>query len=308
LDVKKAAYTTQVNVLFQWLLLPTLLFFYSNSHADLPITVENLLSDKGKVRLELSATYANAEHRGIDASGSISIQTGANSFVTIPSQIGERLSNTDALVTTTGIRYGLTKDTEIYARTSAIAINNRSENDVGITQNSNDSHFADAWMGMNYRIRNDADKPALLGFTEIQAAEQQVDGNIAYGKAILLGLTTYQTYDPVVLSLTGTTQLNTKRKDGNIDYQPGNSLSLSPSVGFAVNDKVTLSTGLTWRMRQADKLDGEEKGIRRTNTSLDLGLGYALGKRDTLHLSTRPQVSGNGDVQVVANWIHRLEN
>lgn len=120
-------------------------------------------------------------------------------------------------------------------------------------------------------------------------------------------MTTYQTYDPVVLSLTGAVQLNASRKDGDSDYQPGNSVSLSPSVGFAVNDKVTLTTGLTWQMRQAAQIDGEKTGIRRTNTSLDLGLGYALSKLDTLNLSARPQVSGNGDVQVVANWIHRLE-
>lgn len=277
------------------------------SRADLPLTVENLLSDKGKVLLELSASYANSEHSGVDASTPIAIQTGTASFVNVPTQVGERISNTDALVTTAGVRYGLSSNTEIYTRASVIGIDSRAANSDGSTQNHTNSHFADAWVGMNRRIRDDADKPALFGFAELQAAEQQTDGNNAYGKSLLAGFTTYQTYDPVVLSLTGATQLNAVRKDGGKDYQPGNSLSLSPFVGFAVNDKVTLTTGLTWRMRQADKIDGKETGIRRTTTSLDLGLGYALGKHDTLSLSARPQVSGNGDVQVVANWIHRLE-
>ncbi|WGZ93175.1 MAG: transporter [Candidatus Thiothrix putei] len=283
------------------------LLFSSPASADLPLTVENLLSDKGKLRLELSASYANSERRGVETSDPVEIQTGANSFVYIPTLVGERLSNSDALVTTAGIRYGLTKDTEIYARASAIGIDRRAETASGDTLKDSESRFADAWLGVNQRIRDDADKPALFVFGEIQAAERQDSGKNIYGKSLTAGFTTYQTYDPVVLSLTGAAQLNATRKDGSTEHRPGNSLSLSPSVGFAVNDKVTLTTGLTWRLRQADNVDGKETGIRRTTTSLDLGLGYALGKRDTLNLSARPQVSGNGDVQVVANWIHRLE-
>ncbi len=297
----------QPNFLTSWLLLPAFLLFPISAYADLPLTVENLLSDKGKARLELSGSYANSERRGVEASAPIAVQTGPSSYTNVPTLIGERISNSDALVTTAGIRYGLTGDTEIYARASAIGIDRRAETATGKTIKDTESHFADAWVGVNHRIRDDADKPALFVFGEIQVAERQLGGDNAFGKSALAGFTTYQTYDPVVLSLTGSTQLNASRKDGGKDHRPGNSLSLSPSVGFAVNDKVTLTTGLTWRMQQADETNGKETGIRRTNTSLDLGLGYALSKRDMLNLSARPQVSGNGDVQVLANWIHQLE-
>ena len=33
----------------------------ASAHADLPLTVEDLITDKGKVKLDLSLAYANAE-------------------------------------------------------------------------------------------------------------------------------------------------------------------------------------------------------------------------------------------------------
>jgi long-subunit fatty acid transport protein len=278
------------------------------AHADLPLTVENLLSDKGKVRINLSATYANSERRGVDASDPLIVQTGPTSFVTIPTTVGENLTNTDALITSTGIRYGLTHKDEIYGRVSALAVDSRSINSTGDTFSATDSRFADAWLGINHEFRNNTDRAALIGFVEYQLAEKQADGTTAKGKSYLFGGTAYQTYDPLVLSITGAVQLNDNRQVAGTDFEPGNSLTLSPSVGFAVNDKVTLTSGINWRIQQASTRDGSVEGIRRTRTSLNLGMGYALGKTDTLNFSVRPQVSGEGDVQTSLNWIHHLKN
>lgn len=33
--------------------------------ADLPLTVENLITDKGKIKFELSVTYANTDRKGV---------------------------------------------------------------------------------------------------------------------------------------------------------------------------------------------------------------------------------------------------
>jgi len=282
------------------------LLFAPSVYADLPLTVENLLSDKGKVRVNLSATYANSERQGVDASNPLIVQTSPTTFVTVPTTIGESLTNTDALITTAGIRYGLTHKDEIYGRVSTLAADSRLLSATGEVSNASDSQFADAWVGVNHKFRNNTDKVALLGFAEVQLAERQSDGSTAQGKSFVVGGTAYQVYDPVVLSLTSSVQVNQSRDVGGISYQPGNSLTLSPSVSFAVNDKVTLTTGINWRMREAATRDGVDEGIRRTRTNLNLGLGYALGKTDTLNLSVRPQVSGNGNVQMSLNWSHHL--
>lgn len=289
------------------IILSTVLFGSNYAYADLPLTVENLLSDKGKTRFEFSTTYVNSERRGIDAADPITVQTGPATFVEIPSIVGERSTNTDAVVVSTGIRYGLTNKDEIYGRVSGVSVDSRSENLLGEVSKISDTRFSDAWVGINHKFRDDTDKAALFGFAELQLAEKQSDDSTAKGKSAVIGMTTYQTYDPVVLSLTGAVQVNGKRDVNGIDYKPGNSLILSPSVGFAVNDKVTLTSGVNWRMKQEDEYNGTKTGIKRTSTSLNLGLGFALGKKDTLNFAVQPQVSGDGDVQMNLNWIHHLE-
>ena len=89
--------------------------------ADLPLTVEDLITDKGKIKLDLSIAYANADRHGISTGEPITVQTGATSFVTLPTQIGESLGNSDSAVATLGLRYGLTGKAEIYTRLSGLA-------------------------------------------------------------------------------------------------------------------------------------------------------------------------------------------
>ncbi|MFZ1181104.1 MAG: hypothetical protein WAN92_06250 [Herbaspirillum sp.] len=83
--------------------------------ADLPLTVEDLITDKGKLKLEASISYANADRQGISTDDPLTIQTGPTSFITLPTRIGESISNSDTTVATLDLRYGLTARAEIYA-------------------------------------------------------------------------------------------------------------------------------------------------------------------------------------------------
>jgi hypothetical protein len=160
---------------------------------------------------------------------------------------------------------------------------------------------------LNHRFRDALDAPAILGFLEVQVAQKQTDDSSVHGKSLVTGFTTYQTYDPVVLSLTGSLQFNLKRELAGNNYQPGHRLSLVPSVGFAVNDKVTLTTGVSWSLQQADKVNGEKVGIKLTRTELNQGLGYALGKNDTLNLSAGANISGESSASIRINWMHKVQ-
>lgn len=84
------------------------LFAIRSAWADLPLTVEDILTDKGRVRLDLSLAYANSERTGVAVGEPVIVQTGRASFVTLPGQVGERISNSDSLVGAFGLRYGVT--------------------------------------------------------------------------------------------------------------------------------------------------------------------------------------------------------
>lgn len=274
----------------------------ASAHADLPLTVEDLITDKGKVKLDLSVAYANSDRQGVSTGDPITIQTGATSFVTLPTLVGESRGNSDTLVGTLGLRYGLTSKAEVFARTSYLYSSSRSS-DVSGFSNSNDSRFTDAWAGINYQFKKDDDTPALLGFAEIALREKHENSSSSF-KSALVGLTTYKAIDPVVLSLTTAYRFNQSRKDGEADYKPGNLLLLNPSIAFAVNDRVTLTTGMQWTSRQADKWGGQVQGFRRTSSDLLLGVGYGISKGSTLNLSFKSNVSGSNGADLRLNWLH----
>lgn len=270
--------------------------------ADLPLTIEDLITDKGKVKLDLSLAYANVDRQGVSTGEPIVVQTGPTSFITLPTAIGVSQGNSDTLVGTLGLRYGLTAKAEIYARASALTSSQRSSGVSG-TSSEHDGRFADAWAGMNVQFKKDDATPALLGFAELAVAEKHRHDTAGF-KSAMFGATTYRAIDPIVLSATLGYRLNRTRDDGGRDYRPGNLLLINPSVGFAVNDRVTLTTGLQWTRRQADKLDGVAQGIDRTATDLVLGAGYGIDRGNTLNASFKANASGSDGAELRVNWLY----
>lgn len=270
--------------------------------ADLPLTIEDLITDKGKVKLDLSFAYANVDRQGVSTGAPIVVQIGPASFVTIPTAIGTSVGNSDTFVGTFGLRYGLTARTEIYARASGLTSSQRVSGLSG-TSSSSETRFADAWAGVNVQFKKDDDTPALLGFAELALDEKHRHDTASFRSA-MLGVTTYHAIDPVVLSLTAGYRINRSRKDGGQDYRPGNLLLLNPSVGFAVNDRVTLTTGLQWTRRQADRIDGSPQGIARTATDLILGAGYGFDRGNTLNATFKANTSGDNGAEFRMNWLY----
>jgi len=273
--------------------------------AELPLSIEDIITDKGKVKLELSMSYANLESSGISVGEPFVVQTGPTSFITLPTSIGERTTNSDSLIGTLGLRYGLTSNTEIYTRTNYLHFNQRSIEADGTKDSSDHNRWADAWGGINYRFKKDDDTPAILGFSEIAFYEKHNESRSSL-KSAIMGFTTYKAIDPVVLSLTASYQFNKERKDGKIDYKPGNLILVNPSVAFAVNDRITLITGMQWINRTPDRLNRQDQGMRRTSTDLVLGVGYGVTKGNTLNLIFKSNASGRGGADLRLNWLYTL--
>jgi len=271
--------------------------------ADLPLTIEDLITEKERFKLELSLTYANAEQQGISVGQPITVQVGSTSFISIPAWVGERRGNTDALVGAAGLRYGLSEKAEIYARASYLRTEQRNTDASGDSQSS-ESRFADAWAGVNYQFKQDDETPALLGFAEMALREKHRFSSASF-KSALLGLTTYKAIDPVVFSLTGAYRINRSRKDGDVDYRPGNLLLLNSSLGFAVNERVTLTTGMQWSSRRADQY-GKERGLRYTRTDLLLGASYGFTGKSVININLKANVSGQDGADLLLSWLRQF--
>lgn len=180
---------------------------------DLPLTVEDLITDKGKFKLDLSFAYANRDHHGVSTGEPVLVQTGATSFVAVPGRVGESTGNTDSYVPTIGLRYGATAKAEVYARASMVANSERGQ-DVNGVRTSRSSHFSDFWAGINYQFKEDGDTPAVLGFAELALGERRREDNARF-KSAVLGVTVYKAIDPVVFSVTSSYRFARSSQEGH---------------------------------------------------------------------------------------------
>lgn len=269
--------------------------------ADSPLPVEDMITDEGQVRLEAGLTYVNQDRENVEIGDSLIVQVGSNAFVEVPQELNERDSVTDTVVATLGGRYGVTPDWELYARGSYLFRQSRASGLSGIS--SDDANrFAEAWLGTNYRLSDDGSTPALFVFAEGAIAERHSEDD-AFGRSWKAGVTTYRAIDPIVFTLTASYRWNAPRDNGGRDFDPGDTLSINPSIAFAVNDRVTLSSGVHWKSRQADRFDGEADEPRRTITDLSFGVGYGATRSATLYATAKANASGSRGAELRLEWL-----
>ena len=260
------------------------------ARADLPLSLEDVMTDKGKLKLDASVTYINSESSRSELAAPVYIQTGAASFISVPTEIQENGSNSDMLVGTLGLRYGLTGNTDIYGSGSYLWRENRQFN--GESSKTRDNPLSDVSLGISQTFLKDDKNPALIGFLESTVYEKS-QGKASSGKSWLIGATTYKAIDPVVLSLTAAYRLNgSKTLSSNTKYKAGNYWMLNPSISFAANDRISLTGGIQWLGKQPDRIDGKKETARNTSTYAHFGAGFGFSKATALNASVRFNISG----------------
>ncbi|MDZ7905476.1 MAG: hypothetical protein U5N55_06675 [Cypionkella sp.] len=196
-----------------------------------------------------------------------------------------------------GLRYGLTAKSEIYTRATLRYSQSRfTDTATGMVENLSDSSLQSVIVGMNYRFVDEGEYPGVIGFADIAIAENTAaqGTNFQSGKSGTIGFTAFRVLDPVVLSLTAGYRANAVRTvDGN-QIDPGDTPFINPSIGFAVNNELTMTSGFVLDFTSADMRNGATIGTRNTNADLQFGLAYAWDKNTTLRADARSEVLGEG--------------
>ena len=122
------------------------------------------------------------------------------------------------------------------------------------------------------------------------------------------GITTYRSLDPLLLSAVVRYDYRSDRShDGEI-IDPGDSLSLSPQVAFAVNHRVTLTGGVRWEWRQGGRVRGGGVSIDRTRTGLLMGIGYDWSEALTVSLNGQFAVTDQGGSALGLTVVYRFHD
>lgn len=274
------------------------------SFADMPLSLEELYTDKGKLKLSTNISYANYDRTDTLMDSPIIVQTINNSFAVIPSVFSQTKSNSDILIGTLGLRYGLTGKTDIYGNVSYLWQSSRSFNGVNESKEK-DHYLSDATVGINHTFLEDDKNPALIGFLEMSAYEKVLNKSSS-AKSWVVGATTYKAIDPVVLSLTAAYRWNSKRNTELGNYKPANYILINPSVSFAANDKISFTGDVQWLNTQSERIDGEKIAPRNTATYAKLGVGYGLSDKTTLNASARWKISGSSSVELNFGLTHQF--
>ncbi|HFA4343540.1 TPA: meta-pathway of phenol degradation family protein [Neisseria gonorrhoeae] len=262
---------------------------------DLPLNIEDIMTDKGKWKLETSLTYLNSKNSRAALASPVYIQTGSASFIPVPTEIQENGSNTDMLAGTLGLRYGLTGNTDIYGSGSYLWHEERKLDGNGKTRNK---RMSDISAGISHTFLKDGKNPALIAFLESTVYEKSRN-KASSGKSWLIGATTYKAIDPIVLSLTAAYRINgSKTLSDDVKYKAGNYWMLNPNISFAANDRISLTGGIQWLGKQPDRIDGKKESARNTSTYAHFGAGFGFTKTAALNASARFNVSGQSSSEL----------
>lgn len=173
------------------------------AHADLPLTVDDLLADKNRFRLDTDFSYYNHHKSSSITQGFDVVDLGNGRTAYLPS-IGESDTNTDSVIMGIGLRYGVNDKLEIGIKGNGIYRNTRHQNGTEFTTTDN-THLQNISISTQYQAtKNHAKLPDSSVFGEVSLYDNTQGFDSKNGVSALVGFTTYTINDPIVLSLTGT--------------------------------------------------------------------------------------------------------
>ena len=257
------------------------------------LSVEGLTTEHKDLKLEASSIYVNRTSTQIESIPT-QISIGDGVFVSVPGAINEFVGNTDTLIGTLNFRYGILPLTEINTRFSGFTKQIRVQNEeTGRQETINSNGFLDAWVGITQTLSPDTITPALLLSLETSVYQKNNFDSSSFN-SWRIGLSSYRTIDPIVLLISASYDFYSEINDGISSVNPGNILTITPSFSFAVNDRITIFTGVQWLNKQSSTVENIVQNQRLTSTNLELGANLLSLNNFIWGFSLTSFVSGEG--------------
>lgn len=255
--------------------------------ADKPVYVDEILTKVNSFKMNMTVSYANIQYaKGIQQNTTYQTQNG--DFVSLPTYLGNAKSNQDYLNYALSLRYGMTKDLEMF---SSVNFYN-SSNHLSIKdtfKKDTDSGFNSVVFGANYQVKKENDTPSLLiGLStnvveRTQFGAEEKKSNFKSGR---LFATSFYTVDPVVFSLSTSYGINLKKTDGDKSIENGDIFTLSPEIYFAVNPYTSLSAGVKYTYTAKSKQDDKQISNDASALSFLMGMSYEFSTKTVLNVNT----------------------
>ncbi len=250
-----------------------------------PVKIDEILTEKKSFKLDTSISYSNINRK--DSSiYPLQYQTQNGDFVTIPTYLGENQSSQDYLNYAFSLRYGLSKDFELFSSVNFYTSNTHLSGN-GVFDTKSEKGFNSLNFGLTYQIKKEDEKPSLLVGSSINTIERVRFTNSTkniYFKGLNLFATSFYTVDPVVFLVKMSYGLNLKKEDNSSTVDRGEIFVLSPGIYFAVNPYTSMSWGVKYSYHGKDRIDGNIVSNSGSKLSYLFGTSYEINKKLILNI------------------------
>jgi len=245
-----------------------------------PLKIDEILTQQNNFRLDTTLAYSNIQ-TATNLSAIQTFQTKNGDVVNLPVYLGENKTNTDYLNYDFTLRYGVSKDIEVFASTNAY--NSNTKNDIfGKFKSQSNKGFNALSLGFTYQIKAENDTPALLigASSKIYEKTKINDKNHSNKfKNFRIFATSFYTVDPVVFLLNTSYSFNRKKDLGAFKRVDADILTISPQVYFAVNPYSSINWGIKYTHFGKTKANNKTIGNSGSNLSFLIGLSYELSSK-----------------------------
>ena len=262
-----------------------------------PVYVDEILTEQNEVKLDVSMAYSNIQ-RANGVQSAYTYQTQNGDFVSIPTYVGDTKTNQDYLNYSFTLRYGLTKDLELF--TSANLYNSETKTSLNDTFHSISSKgFNSLNFGFTYQVKKESDTPSLLlGLSTniIDKTKFNTKTLTSHFKQYRIFATSFYTVDPVVFLTTASYGVNLKKSLDENSIENGNIFTLSPQVYFAVNPYTSLNWGVKYSHYGENFINNKQVSNSASSISFLMGMSYEFSAKTVLTMSAE-YVNNNDIVQ-----------
>lgn len=279
------------------------------ARADEPLSLERLMAHPGEWRVTSGVTYINSQDESPEFGDIVVVQSSTGELVRVPRSLSEANTNVDIVLPVLGVTYGLVSGTEIYAQATGYWTSTRATTENGeSTTNRTNSGFRGTALGLNQKFFERGGVGAVYGFAQVSLDQNTISaGEKRDGGAVWsFGVTAFRIIDPMSLGLAAALTASSERDSTQGRVQFGNAVSMSPTINFAVNADITLTSSLSWFWADRDEIDGKKVGIVRTGTSLGFGLPHAWNDRFVVNFDVSANISGAPTAQMGCAASYRL--
>lgn len=242
------------------------------------VKIDEVLTEEKKLQADIGLTYINIQKNSGQA-GLVEYQTASGDFLTIPTYLGVSESQTDRLNYGLNLRYGATKNLELFTFANFYSSIERTIG-FGTSDSKAKNGFNSFGLGASYQVKAEDKTPSLLVGGTLDILER--DELLKYDAALKSGtffMASFYTVDPIVFFVKGTYGYNASHANNGRTLDIGNTITVNPQIYFAVNPYTSINWGLRYQYKQKDSLSGVALSSDQSQLGFLFGASYEMSPK-----------------------------